>query len=299
MATQQTLDITIREAKQLRIGDRAIQAGSEADVAKLRRSVEWLADLGSKAKVVRQSFGIIAFNIRTDEVNMEDKEGIIARIQARNGSVPSLKKLDICWANVLLVTKLMIGNAMKGKKTLIVLQQPASRPQTDIPLHPPLHPPPTFDIFFQEQPRLSQQIVQMPPKSSAPKLPKTKVPHKVSSAAENQNTNLSTPEHRPGVNTPSQAGSKCPSSEMDSPENSQKEQNKRPPTINKDARPPLAEKSNKVESRSVASKTPSLKDSLPNTITPTKTLAQEISDQLLRENNSHENNQSSAKSTVK
>lgn len=96
-ATQQTLDITIREAKQLRSGDIAIQAGSEIDVAKLRGSVEWLSDLGSKAKVVRQTFGIIAFSVRTDEVNMEDKEGIIARIQSKNGSVPSLKTLDICW----------------------------------------------------------------------------------------------------------------------------------------------------------------------------------------------------------
>lgn len=34
-ATKQTLDITIREAKQLRSGDTAIQAGSEIDVAKL------------------------------------------------------------------------------------------------------------------------------------------------------------------------------------------------------------------------------------------------------------------------
>lgn len=74
MATQQTMDITIREAKQLCSGDIAIQAGSEADVAMLRGSVEWLADLGSKAKVVRQSFGIIAFSVRTDEVNMETKK---------------------------------------------------------------------------------------------------------------------------------------------------------------------------------------------------------------------------------
>ncbi len=96
-ATRQTLDITIREAKQLRSGDIAIQAGSEINIAKLRGSVEWLADLGSKAKFVKQTFGIIAFSVRTDEVNMEDKEGIIARIQAENGSVPSLKKLDICW----------------------------------------------------------------------------------------------------------------------------------------------------------------------------------------------------------
>lgn len=96
-ATQQTLDITIREAKQLRSGDIAIQAGSELDVAKLRGSTEWLAELGSNAKVVRQTFGIIAFGVRVDEVNMEDREGIIARIQAKNGSVPSLKKLDICW----------------------------------------------------------------------------------------------------------------------------------------------------------------------------------------------------------
>lgn len=34
-ATKQTLDITIREAKQLRSGDTAIQAGSDIDVAKL------------------------------------------------------------------------------------------------------------------------------------------------------------------------------------------------------------------------------------------------------------------------
>lgn len=90
---QQTLDITIREAKQLLSSDIIIQARSELDVAKLRG----LAELGSKAKVVRQTFGIIAFGIRVDEVNMEDREGIIAYIQAKNRSVPSLKKLDIYW----------------------------------------------------------------------------------------------------------------------------------------------------------------------------------------------------------
>ncbi len=96
-ATQQKLDIIMRETNQLCSGDIASQAGSEADVAKLRGSAEWLADLRSKAKVVRQSFGIIAFSVRTDKVNIKDKDGIIARIQAKNRSVPSLKKLDICW----------------------------------------------------------------------------------------------------------------------------------------------------------------------------------------------------------
>ncbi len=50
-ATQQTLDITIREAKELRSGDIAIQAGSEIDVAKLRGSVEWLSDLETKPRL--------------------------------------------------------------------------------------------------------------------------------------------------------------------------------------------------------------------------------------------------------
>ncbi len=62
-ATQQTFDITIKKAKQLRSGDIAIQAGGEIDVPKLRGSVEWLSDLGSKVKVVRQTFGIIAFSV--------------------------------------------------------------------------------------------------------------------------------------------------------------------------------------------------------------------------------------------
>lgn len=84
---------------------------------------------------------------------------------------------------------------------------------------------------------------------------------------------------------------------MDSPENSQKEQSKRRPTKSKDARPPLAEKSENIQNRSVTGKTSGSKDSLPKTNTPAKVLAQEIRDQLLRQNNSHENNQSTAKST--
>lgn len=96
-ATQQILDVTIREAKQLRSGDIAIQARSMSDAAKLRGSTEWLAELGSKVKVLRQTFDIITFGVRVDEVNREDRKGIIASIQAKNGSVPSLKKLDICW----------------------------------------------------------------------------------------------------------------------------------------------------------------------------------------------------------
>ena len=145
---------------------------------------------------------------------------------------------------------------MKGKKTLIVLQQPASRPQTDIPLHSPLHPPPTFDIFFPGAATPFPTNSTNDAKKQRPKAAQNKGAPQSSSAAKNQNTNLSTPEPRPGVNTWSQAGSKCHSSEMDLPENSQKEQNKRPPTINKDARPPLAEKSKASDTSKLDSNLP-------------------------------------------
>lgn len=82
---------------------------------------------------------------------------------------------------------------------------------------------------------------------------------------------------------------------MDSPENSQREQNKRRPTISKGARPPLAEKSNNIQNRSASGKIPGSQDPVPNTSTPAKNLAQEISDQLLRENNSHVNNETTTK----
>ena len=83
---------------------------------------------------------------------------------------------------------------------------------------------------------------------------------------------------------------------MDSPENSQKEHNKRRLTISKDARPLLAEKSINIQCAS--GKTLGSKDPLPNTNISDKILAQEISDQLLHEHNSHENNQSTAKSSI-
>lgn len=40
---------------------------------------------------------MLVFNVRTDEVNMDDKDGTVARIKAKNGSVPSLKDFDIYW----------------------------------------------------------------------------------------------------------------------------------------------------------------------------------------------------------
>lgn len=102
-----------------------------------------------------------------------------------------------------------------------------------------------------------------------------------------------TSDARPGVSMRSQAGSKRQSSEMDSPENSQREQSKRRPTISKDSRPPLAEKSNNIQSKGVVG-VPDPKNPSPNASTPAKSLAQEISDQLLREKNSHINNEMTA-----
>lgn len=102
-----------------------------------------------------------------------------------------------------------------------------------------------------------------------------------------------TPDARLGVSTRSQASSKRYLSEMNSPEISQREQSKRHPTISKDARLPLAEKSNNIQSKSVA-ETLDPKSPLPNANTPAKSLAQEISDQLLRENNNHINNKLTA-----
>ena len=111
-------------------------------------------------------------------------------------------------------------------------------------------------------------------KKQPPKSIQNKNALQYSSAPKNQNTIPTTSETRAGINTRSQAGSKRHSSKMDSPENSQKERNKRRPTISKDARPPLAEKS--INIQCVFGKTLGSKDPLPNTNISDKTLAQEI-----------------------
>lgn len=80
--------------------------------------------------------------------------------------------------------------------------------------------------------------------------------------------------------------------------NSQKEQNKRRPIINKDACLFFIKKNNNIQNRCASNKTSGSKDFLPNINAPGKTLAQQISDQLLCKYNSHENNQSSIKSFI-
>lgn len=59
-----------------------------------------------------------------------------------------------------------------------------------------------------------------------------------------------------------------------------------------------SEKSNNVQNRCAPSKMPSSENFVPDTNILGKTLAQEISDQLLYEHNSHKNNQSTTISSV-
>lgn len=108
-------------------------------------------------------------------------------------------------------------------------------------------------------------------KKQLPKFIQNRNALQYSSAPTNRNTIPTTSEPWAGVNTQSQAGFKRHSSQMDSPENSQKEHNKRRPTISKDACPPLAEKSINIQCAS--GKTPGSKDPLTNTNISDKTLA--------------------------
>lgn len=160
--------------------------------------------------------------------------------------------------------KLTTENAMKGKKRLFVLQQLAYQPQIDIPLYPPPPPPPNIPYFSSRITILLPTNSTNADKKQLPKFIQNRNALQCSLAPKNRNTIPTTSEPWADVNTQSQAGSKRHSSQMDSPENSQKEHNKRRPTISKDARPPLAEKS--INIQCVSGKTPGSKDPLPTQI---------------------------------
>lgn len=74
----------IRAVKKLRSGDIAVQAANEDEAESLRDEGSWGNILGEKAKAVRPTYGVIVFNVRTDEINPKETEKSIDMIKERN-----------------------------------------------------------------------------------------------------------------------------------------------------------------------------------------------------------------------
>lgn len=88
---------TIRAARALRSGDIAIQAVNESEAEMLRGQCNWSPILGESAKAVKPTFGVMVFNVRTDEINPKEIEKSIDMIKDCNKEVESLKAMDISW----------------------------------------------------------------------------------------------------------------------------------------------------------------------------------------------------------
>lgn len=88
---------TIRAARALRSGDIAIQAINESEAEMLRGQCDWSLVLGEDAKSVKPTFGVMVFNVRTDEINPKEMEKSIDMIKECNKEVESLKAMNISW----------------------------------------------------------------------------------------------------------------------------------------------------------------------------------------------------------
>lgn len=76
-------------------------------MAKLQGLAKSLSDLENKTKIVRQTFGIIAFNIQTNEVNMEDKK------KHQRAAHLIIEYANTDQANTAIDKRLVIGSELK------------------------------------------------------------------------------------------------------------------------------------------------------------------------------------------
>ena len=94
--------IRLRAARTLPSGDVAIQTTTEEEAEKLRGEDGWTKVLGSKAKLARKKYGIVAMGIPTAKIDLEKMEETKEKIVTQNASMCTGMKIEsIFWLSTL------------------------------------------------------------------------------------------------------------------------------------------------------------------------------------------------------
>ncbi len=92
----------LRAARTLPSGDIAIQTTNEEEAEKLRGEDGWTKVLGSKAKLARKRYGIVALGIPIAKIGLEKAEETKEKIVAQNASMCAGMKIEsIFWLSAL------------------------------------------------------------------------------------------------------------------------------------------------------------------------------------------------------
>ena len=92
----------LRAARTLPSGDVAIQATTEEEAEKLRGEDGWNKVLGSKAKLARKNYGIVAMGISAAKIDQEKMEETKEKIVTQNASMCTGMKIEsIFWLSTL------------------------------------------------------------------------------------------------------------------------------------------------------------------------------------------------------
>ena len=94
--------VKLRAARTLPSGDIAIQTTNEEEAEKLRGEDGWTKVLGSKAKLARKRYGIVALGIPIAKIDLEKVEEVKEKIAAQNASMCAGMKIEsIFWLSAL------------------------------------------------------------------------------------------------------------------------------------------------------------------------------------------------------
>ena len=87
----------IRAVKRLPSGDIAVLTTNNDETKKLRNDDRWTSVLGSDARMVTRTYGIMINEVRVSEFDMGEKEKMIQHIKESNKDIERLQGMDIKW----------------------------------------------------------------------------------------------------------------------------------------------------------------------------------------------------------
>ncbi len=81
---------TLRAIKRLLSRDFAVLTINNKEAEKLRSNIQWAGALGSNARVVTQTYGIMINGVRVADFDMTNKDRVIEHIKASNTDIEGM-----------------------------------------------------------------------------------------------------------------------------------------------------------------------------------------------------------------